>query len=240
MRILPVLDILDGVVVRGVGGRRSEYEPILSRLTKSSQPLQVAAALRSAFGLHSFYLADLDAILFRRPNTGLYQQLIQHGFELLVDAGIRTSIDAMELRSSGVSRLVVGLETCRSPQDLSTICQNSNQVVFGLDLRQGVPQISVDAVGWQTTPLEITAQAVGAGAKTILPLDLADVGMGTGGSTDAICRQIHREFPAIQLIAGGGIRGCEDLERLRNLGIDEVLIASAFHDGRLSREDLSL
>lgn len=240
MRILPVLDILDGVVVRGVGGRRSEYQPIISRLTQSSQPLQVATALRSAFGLHSFYLADLDAILFGRPNTGLYGQLIQNRFELLVDAGIRTSIDAKDLRNSGVNRLVVGLETCRSPQDLATICQNGNDVVFGLDLRQGVPQISVDAIGWQTTPLEITAQAVGAGVKSILPLDLADVGMGTGGSTDAICRQIRREFPGVQLIAGGGIRGREDLERLNNLGIGETLIASALHDGRLSRQDLSL
>lgn len=240
MRILPVLDILDGVVVRGVGGRRSEYQPLISRLTQSSEPLEVAAALRSAFGLHSFYLADLDAILFGRPNTDLYRQLIQQGFELLVDAGIRTSSDAAELRTTGISRLVVGLETCRSPQDLALICQEGTGVVFGLDLLRSVPQISKYADGWQTTPHEIAAQAVGAGVESILPLDLADVGMGTGGSTDSFCQQIRRDSPGTHLIVGGGVRDRDDLERLYKLGVDEVLVASALHDGRLSRDDMSL
>src|SRR5579872_5647704 len=44
MRIVPVLDLLGGVVVRGVGGRRREYRPVVSRLTPSCDPLDVARA----------------------------------------------------------------------------------------------------------------------------------------------------------------------------------------------------
>jgi hypothetical protein len=44
MRILPVLDLMNGVVVRGVGGRRSEYRPVASRLAVSADPADVAAA----------------------------------------------------------------------------------------------------------------------------------------------------------------------------------------------------
>ena len=62
MQILPVLDIMRGQVVRGVGGRRHEYRPIVSRLTASASPLDVAGAIRAHFGRDEFYLADLDPI----------------------------------------------------------------------------------------------------------------------------------------------------------------------------------
>ena len=42
---------------------------------------------------------------------------------------------------------------------------------------------------------------------SIIILDLSDVGMGTGGSTDSLCRFVRNEFPRIRLIAGGGVRG---------------------------------
>ena len=38
MRIIPVLDVLGGCVVRGVGGRRDEYRPIVSKLCNSREP----------------------------------------------------------------------------------------------------------------------------------------------------------------------------------------------------------
>ena len=62
MGILPVLDLKQGLVVHGVAGRRDEYQPIVSRLTNSARPLDVAKALREHFGFDQLYLADLDAI----------------------------------------------------------------------------------------------------------------------------------------------------------------------------------
>ena len=45
--------------------------------------------------------------------------------------------------------------------------------------------------------------------------------------------------PDVELVAGGGIRGVEDLLRLAEAGCDAVLVASALHDGRITIEDLS-
>ena len=240
MTILPVLDILEGQVVRGIAGQRSEYRPIVSRLTSSSDPIEVAQAIHRAYGLRRFYLADLDAILNQRPNLKLYPQLIEDGFELLVDAGIRGCDDAANVHSAGVTGLVVGLETCRSPGDLDDICRITDDVVFGLDLFLGKPRTCTDSNDWNDDPCEIVRQAVASGVKAVLPLDLSDVGMGTGGSTDSICRQIRTEFPSIRLIAGGGVRGRDDLIRIRELGVDEILIASALHDGRLGPNDVRI
>src|SRR5712691_3128794 len=88
MRIIPVLDLKAGKVVRGIGGRREDYRPIASRLTPSCHPVDVAVAFRTHFGLAQLYLADLDAIAGALPDLATYGSLQSNGFRLWVDAGI--------------------------------------------------------------------------------------------------------------------------------------------------------
>ncbi|MFM8221178.1 MAG: nickel transporter, partial [Planctomycetaceae bacterium] len=45
MQVIPVLDLLGGVVVRGVAGQRDSYRPIVSQLVDGAEPLAVARAL---------------------------------------------------------------------------------------------------------------------------------------------------------------------------------------------------
>ena len=51
MQIIPVLDLLGGQVVRGVGGRREAYRPVRSVLTTSSEPRQVAVEAGTLAGV---------------------------------------------------------------------------------------------------------------------------------------------------------------------------------------------
>jgi phosphoribosylformimino-5-aminoimidazole carboxamide ribotide isomerase len=46
-------------------------------------------------------------------------------------------------------------------------------------------------------------------------------------------------YPHLKLIAGGGIAGPADLDRLAALGVSGVLVASALHDGRISPSTVS-
>ncbi len=238
VKVVPVLDILGGQVVRGVAGRRTEYRPIVSCLTSSTDPLEVARAIRNSFGLSEFYVADLDGILSGEPNLTTYCRLLADGFELLVDTGTRTAMDARILSEVGVSQLIVGLETCSSPEVLASIFETTPNVIFSLDLDAGLPRYSVGMSGWSSQPTKMVRQAVAANASAILVLDLSDVGMGTGGSTDGLCHFVRTEFPALRLITGGGVRSRDDLIRISSLGVDSVLVASALHDGRLSRSDV--
>jgi phosphoribosylformimino-5-aminoimidazole carboxamide ribotide isomerase len=95
--VLPVLDLMGGRVVHGVGGRRHEYRPIVSRWTTSSDSLSVARALQDAFGFRRFYVAELDAITSGQVRCDSVRSLASAGFELIVDAGVRTASDAMRL-----------------------------------------------------------------------------------------------------------------------------------------------
>src|SRR5437764_1128007 len=111
MRILPVLDVMHGQVVRGVAGRRSDYRPWPSPLAGSTDPVAVARAFRDHFGAKQLYLADLDAIAGRPPAVGLFAALGDLGFDVAVDAGLRDSDDGPPLLAAGAATLVAGLET---------------------------------------------------------------------------------------------------------------------------------
>jgi phosphoribosylformimino-5-aminoimidazole carboxamide ribotide isomerase len=238
MRTYPVLDLLRGQVVRGIAGRRHAYQPIISTLTPSTDPLAVAEAFRNHFGLTTLYLADLDAIAGSSPSLTTLAALQDRGFALLVDAGLRSAVDAQPLCDMGVTGVVAGLETLAGPEALAQALKivGPERLILSLDLKDGLPLVAApwpvsDAAGLACFAIEL-------GARRLLILDLARVGMSKGTGTEDLCQRIKRAWPEVEVLAGGGVRGREDLERLRNRCVDGVLVASALHDGRLRREDL--
>jgi phosphoribosylformimino-5-aminoimidazole carboxamide ribotide isomerase len=239
MRVIGVLDLMGGRVVRGVAGRRQEYRPVVSRLTASCRPADVAAAFRDHFGLSELYLADLDAIASAAPALDAYAALRAAGFCVWVDAGVHQAADAVRLCEAGVDTIVVGLETVAGPSALTQAVQAlGERVVFSLDLREGVPLGELS--GWESREaISVARQAVRLGVRRVLVLDLARVGVGGGVAGRRLCRSLAAEYPEVELSAGGGVRGRADLEGLRDDGVRAVLVASALHDGGLSRADLA-
>jgi phosphoribosylformimino-5-aminoimidazole carboxamide ribotide isomerase len=45
---------------------------------------------------------------------------------------------------------------------------------------------------------------------------------------------LREVLPGVMLLAGGGVRGPEDVTRLAEAGCDGVLVATALQDGRLT------
>jgi phosphoribosylformimino-5-aminoimidazole carboxamide ribotide isomerase len=240
MQIIPVLDLLGSRVVRGVAGRRDQYGPLVSRLVEGCDPLAVAQAIRNAFDLRQFYVADLDAILFRQPNRSILRQLAAEGFSLVVDAGIRRAADAGPILDLGVEQVVVGLETLESPADLSPLIERhgSGRILFSLDLRDGRPLAS--APEWSSAePFKIARLAIEVGCRQLIVLDIAGVGMNGGVPTLPLCEQIRNAFPEVTLFTGGGVRHVHDLRTLARAGIGGALVASALHDGSITPRDLA-
>jgi phosphoribosylformimino-5-aminoimidazole carboxamide ribotide isomerase len=235
MKIIPVLDIQGGVVVRGIAGRRSEYRPIVSKLTSSVFPVDVAEAFRTHFKLAELYIADLDGITGGEPDIGLYTVLQARGFCPYVDAGVRDTGRAQVLADAGVNSIVLGLETTHGPELISD-CRlrlGATRLIFSLDLKAGKPL--GDLSGWGSAePFDIAEEAMACGIHRLIVLDLERVGVGEGTGTEELCRRLSASHPDVQLIAGGGIRNQADINRLADCGVDAVLVASALHDGRLT------
>lgn len=240
MRVIPVLDILDEVVVRGVAGQRDKYRPVQSCLTDSSEPLTVANAFREAFGFSTLYIADLDAITKSEPNSTIYQQLANDGFELLIDAGLRNAFDAEAALMAGAAQVIAGLETWPSLVTLEMLLQKvgNERVIFSLDLKHGRSIRMLDDV-MNDDPIDIGCAVIEAGVRELIVLDLASVGVGGGPTTLDICQSLRDFAPKLKLSTGGGVRSRADLKTLANAGVNSVLVASALHDGSLTPQEIS-
>jgi len=246
VNIIPVIDIKNGIAVRGVAGERNAYRPVQSRWTNSHDVIDVAEAIRDHFGLNAFYLADLDAILADAPNAPLFEALSGRGFSLAVDAGLRDVRRAEELLAAGVQSVIAGLETLPGQRFLGHLTQETgpDRVIFSLDLHGGQPVLSEECIRQAATghatasPLDWAAFAIDAGVRRMIVLDLAAVGVGDGPATLPLCRKLRDRFPHIELSTGGGVRSADDLRELQQAGVDGVLIASALHNGAIMPGDV--
>lgn len=239
MRVIPVIDILNSQVVRGVAGQRDQYRPVESRLTDSAEPLAVANAFRNTFGLTTLYVADLDAIQNAESNVEVYRDLKDDGFELLIDAGLKNVYDAEVVLMTGASKVIVGLETWPLLASLEMMLEKvgSERVIFSLDLKSGRSIRKFDDM-INDDPAEIGCAVIECGIRELIVLDLAAVGVASGPTTLNLCQELRDFAPKLKLITGGGVRSSADLSTLRSAGIDGALVASALHDGSISPEDL--
>lgn len=245
MRVIPVIDLKDGLVVRGIAGQRSRYRPVVSVLAADPCPRSVATAFAKTLGLDEVYVADLDAIAGGEPAWAAYEQIAGAGLRLWVDAGIGEVGRAQQLARWAATLvpsagLVVGLESVQDPQRLPSLhaALGKDGGLFSLDLHHGGP-LTCSPAWHQATPRQIADAAVAAGFRRLLVLDLAAVGVDQGPASVELCRELRGAYPHLELVTGGGVRGRADLQRLADSGCDAVLVASALHDGRLTAADLA-
>ncbi len=250
MDVIPVLDLARGVAMWAKAGERAGYQRVVSALAPEAagDPPALMRAFRRRLGATACYVADLDAIQGGAVQRAMIRELAQleTGFAgaIMVDAGAHTPESTLEVLACGASQVVIGLETLRAFSRLADIVRivGSDRVVFSVDLRLGSPILHPDlqdGPGGHPTDAEgVAARAVDAGARTVLVLDLARVGTGCGADLDLLGR-LRRRWPAIHLLAGGGVVARQDLDRMRDVGCDGALVASAIHAGAITAADLA-
>jgi len=231
--LIPVLDVMNGQVVRAIGGRRSEYRPIRSVLTDSCEPLEVAQALIAATRADTIYVADLDGITTGTASRGLVDRLANLPVRLLLDSGIRKAADAAD--DDRITH-VLGTETLVGPQvieEFRTRCDLTS-VALSVDLFEGGLLGNWKAWGLSSDRaiLELLEQAIGTlGVSEVILLDLAHVGGAHGTGTEERLAESVRAFPGVRFFAGGGVGGWDDVRRLESAGAAGVLVSSAIHAG---------
>jgi len=243
VRIIPVLDVRGGVVVRAVAGQRAAYQPLVSVLTARTDPLGVAEDLWRALGMAELYVADLDAIeeggASGRVDPGVAAVAAwaeRVGVRVLLDAGVGTVEAARALARARRATVVVGTETLGRLSDLARIVAllGAGQVVGSLDPRGDV-LLSPTAELAGCTPEQAVGLLASQGIQEVLVLDLARVG-ARSGPLSSLGRIAHR-WPGLAVLAGGGVRGGADLLALAESGVAGALVATALHDGVISGEE---
>lgn len=238
-RLIPVLDLLGGQVVRAMAGKRNAYRPIVSALCHSSDPLAVARCLCAHCGASQLYVADLDALMGAKVQTAWLRALLQ-GLpalqELWVDAGFADADAAAALLQAlgadgGVDAArvvpVFGSESLQSRAALARCMDPARpwgaRAVLSLDRRDGQ---RLDAAGcWDTPALW---------PQRVIVMTLERVGSNAGPDLQTL-QQVQQLAPQAQLVGAGGMRSAADLALAGRAGASAWLVASALHDLQIPR-----
>ncbi|MDZ5452281.1 HisA/HisF-related TIM barrel protein [Labrys sp. ZIDIC5] len=221
VEIVPVIDLRHGSVVRAKAGDRARYQPIVTPLSPTADPVDVAAGLLRAAPSRQLYVADLDGIEGRGRDTASLRRLA-HAFpavRLWIDAGIATRSEAEAFFDEGLGLPVLGSESQSGDRLVRDLADHA---VLSLDFR-GDDYVGPEAI--LATP--------SIWPERVIVMTLGRVGMGSGPDLDRLSA-LRRQAPArCRLYAAGGLRDKGDLAALAEIGVSGILVASALHDGRL-------
>jgi phosphoribosylformimino-5-aminoimidazole carboxamide ribotide isomerase len=236
MRLIPVMDLMRGQVVRAVRGERSTYQPLRSQLCAGSEPVVVAHALLTHCQSPCLYLADLDALQGGEVQVAALQALLiaMPRCELWLDAGFadREAATVLLARMGPLAARITPVfasESLRDAKALQALLDLGIEAgpVLSLDRRQGV---HLDAAQAWHTPATWP--------RRVIVMTLERVGAGAGPDLSTLA-QVQALAPQAQLIGAGGVRNMADLAAARAAGACAWLVASALHDGGISAEELA-
>ena len=237
-RIIPVIDILNSQAVHAIKGEREKYKPLKSVLINDSAPTRIALKLKNEYLFNEFYIADLDAILQRKPNIRIISEILDiPGVEIIIDPGIKTKKNVEKYFRLNLKSLVFGLETLK---DLKVITEalklfDTNKIVVSIDMYNEVIQTNIKEIN-NLDILEIIRKIEDLGVVNIILLDLFKIGQKMGGIPTLYLKV--REIFKGEILVGGGIKDIQDIKEYKSNNFSGVLIGTALHDGSIKIEEI--
>lgn len=234
MRIIPAIDLLDGVCVRL---RQGDY----ARATVyRGDPLQAAREFAAA-GAGLLHLVDLEGARAGRPLQARLVLDIAAALPIPVEVGggIRTLADLAGYLEHGVARAVLGSAALKDPAFFRTaLARYGERIILGLDARGGL----VAAEGWtetsQVDAVELARSLAGSGLREVIYTDIARDGMLSGPDLQGLGRLVRET--GLSAIASGGIASLADLEGAAAAGASGAIVGKAVYDGRIDLREAIL
>jgi phosphoribosylformimino-5-aminoimidazole carboxamide ribotide isomerase len=231
MIIYPAIDLIGGAVVRLHKGN-------FDQLTNyGSDPISVAKSYADA-GATWLHLVDLDGA--KNPENrqvNLIKEIIDaSGLKVQTGGGVRTPDDVDSLVNAGASRVVIGSLAVRKPDITKTIFRavGAERICLAADVIMVDDAFNIAVSGWQEASslglFDFLRGYQEDGLRHVLCTDINRDGTLTGCNRD-LYAAVKDEFPTIQLQASGGVSQLDDL---RGLACDGVIIGKALYEGRFT------
>jgi phosphoribosylformimino-5-aminoimidazole carboxamide ribotide isomerase len=221
--IIPAVDVLDGRAVRLVQGDYDRADEagdpleLVSRAAAHTPPLVHVVALGAARD------GGAPVDLARAVAEAASPVRVQFG------GGVRSVADAIALTDAGVARVMIGTAAFGAIP-LAAFVEEVD-VVVAIDVADGI----VRTAGWRESSGLRTEEALGrcteAGVRHVLCTAIDRD--GTRGGPDLELLQEVRALYDGDILAAGGIRGSADIDAVRALGIDGVVVGRAWLEGTL-------
>lgn len=229
MRIIPALDMIGGKCVRleqGDFSRKKEYE---------MSPVDYAKSLEDA-GFKYLHLVDLDGARAGVPIHLNILEEICRKTQLKVDfgGGVKDTETVKNVFDCGAKQVTAGSMAIKNSVVVKEWLSlfGAEKIILGADVMDEV--IYID--GWKTftgvTLFSFLDDFQKAGVEYVICTDISKDGLLQGSSVELYQRVIE-EFPKLKLIASGGIHALDDLDRLRNSGLEGAIVGKALLENRV-------
>ena len=235
MMIIPAIDIYEGKCVRLTQG---DYQRVK---TYSNDPVEVARAFEEK-GIQKVHIVDL---MGAREGHFTISEILssitrETQLEVQVGGGLKSLDDVNAALQAGAVRVILGTIAARSPQTVTDWLSryDAQQFILGADAYQGKIMVN----GWtEDSGLDVFEFIRGysqVGIRNVICTDISVDGTLAGPSL-TLYESIMTRCPGIQLIASGGVRDMADVQSLKSIGIERVVVGKALYEGRISLSEIA-
>lgn len=233
MRIIPAVDLIDGKCVRLTKG---DYN---TKKIYNENPLEVAKQFEDE-GMQYIHIVDLDGAKSNQIINHKALENIAKNTSLKIDfgGGIKTEKDVVLAFDSGASQITIGSIAVQNRLLFLEWVQKygAERIILGADVKER----QIVSNGWlQSSSIDVIDfinDYEKEGLIYTVCTDVAKDGMLEGVSE--LLYQDIVENSNIKLIASGGLSSINDLEILRNIGCEAVIIGKAIYENKISFADL--
>ena len=229
------LDIIDGKCVRLTRGK---YE---TSKIYSESPLEVAKAIEDN-GIGYLHFVDLDGAKNKKIINYRILEEISSKTKLRVDfgGGVRSEEDLRIAFNSGANQATAGTIAVTQPSLFLEWLERygNDRIILGADFREG----KIVSGAWKENTDEDIVSFISAycsrGVKYSICTDVERDGMMRGPATEK-----YKEILGsvrINLIASGGISSLKDIEDIKAIGCEGVIVGKAFYEGKIKLQDLKV
>lgn len=226
MQIIPVIDLKNGIVVHARQGNRDQYAPVKSKICTSADIFEVIDVFSCLFHFQTIYIADLNAITQQSHNAELISDVLKKYPDITfwIDGGYPLCNNIFQQFNNFLP--VLGSESFQE-ENLCDINKFNNHFILSLDYSMtgelGAKTLFSNQDFWP---------------EQIIIMCLSKVGSNSGPDMDKLVNY-RKNFPQQKIVASGGIRNCEDLIKLEQLGVRQALVATALHNGMIDLDDIT-
>lgn len=235
MEIIPAIDLIEGKCVRLTQGDYSQKK------IYNENPLEVAKSFEG-IGIQRLHLVDLDGAKKGEVVNLNVLESIASKTKLTIDfgGGIKKDKDINSVFDAGAAIATIGSIAVKNKELFFAWIKKygADRILLGADVKE--EKIAIG--GWlETTDISIfdfVTENMKQGITTVFCTDISKDGLLQGPSIE-LYKKIKLKFPALDLIASGGVAGVEDLEALKEINCSGVIVGKAIYEGRITMKQLS-
>lgn len=234
MEIIPAIDVIDGKCVRLEKG---DFD---KKMVYHDDPVEVAKSFE-AVGVRRLHIVDLDGAKGHALKNIKTLENISKETSLTIDfgGGLKTTNDLRSVFDAGAAMVSVGSITIKNPDLFAQWIMDfgADQFLPGAD----VLDKNIKIHGWKEDTgidvFEFIKKMTALGITRLFCTDISKDGMMQGPATD-LYKEILAEFPALNLIASGGVSRFEDLFALQDAGCKGAIVGKAIYEEKISLQQI--